>query len=553
MASRTLKISSGHLVCLAVLSVVGLQTPTQGAEKQPLIGEQVVGSLIRHIQPSADGQLIITAAFDGRASIRKADGGRLVSTWQTGHGKAFWSGWSDDGRIVVSGGEDGIVRTWDPSTHSQRGKLDSHKAAVWTGDVTRNGGLILTGGPDGQVILWNANIQRPERFIKHSGPVWWLDVSSDDQLVAVSGGDGKVSIYTVNDAIPIRTFGDHAGGIYCVAWSPDSKRIATAGADAKTKIWSKEGQLLHVLPQFGAVHAVTFSPDGKRLATGGADYSVRLWDADRGRFLSKLTGHTDVLWTLAFRPGTSQLMSSGADKTIRFWDTTETPEPRRDLPSRVDLRPQFKRYRLEIVAQGPRPTCSVHTFTRALEFAASKSRGQGVELSDEYLNWGCNHLLGRVGPKAVDQGHFFEHLWMGYCRYGVCRQQLMPFERTFDPKNDPSEKARQNAMEMKGFEFAWHDISGPGVSDESVVQQAKAVLDSGWPLLAGSTHSLLIVGYRDGGPGGGTFTVWDSGTGGAIEEVMPDPLHSAISYSRISKYGVSWIECIRNPIQKPSP
>src|SRR5438132_10068920 len=64
-----------------------------------------------------------------------------------------------------------------------------------------------------------------------------------------------------------------------------------------------------------------------------------------------------------------------------------------DLPKSVDLRRQFKEWKLLPKSQGHRNTCSVFTTTAALEFAVSKHTGRGTRLSVEYLNWACNQVI----------------------------------------------------------------------------------------------------------------------------------------------------------------
>lgn len=183
--------------------------------------------------------------------------------------------------------------------------------------------------------------------------------------------------------------------------------------------------------------------------------------------------------------------------------------------------------------------------TRALEFAIANETKNGVKLSDEYLNWACNQIIGNTGPNAIDRGQFFEHLWIAFRRYGICPAAQMPFKDRFEWNYEPAQKIRDQAARYRAYQIYWHDITGPGVEDMDVVRKIKQVLASGWPVLAGSAHSVLVVGYKDdaGNPGGGRFIIADSGGGGFITTLRSDRLHSAIPYQRVKDYGFSWIQC----------
>ncbi len=466
------------------------------ADSQPTTMIQAHPKLVRWIGFSPDGKSLVTASFDGSLQMRDAASGELQKSL-TGHrDQVYWGSFSKDGTTFCSGGEDAVLRLWDLKSGKIRMELPGHQGAVWTGAVTPNGKRIVSGGPDAMVFIWDISTGKVERSFRHAAPVWWIDVSHNSSIAAIASGDGKVTLYDVDEGQALRTFGNHAGGAFCVTFSPDDSLIATAGADSCSKIWSAQnGSLKHSLAQFGPVYAVAFSPDGKQLATGGADYSLRLWNVDRGAFRVKRTGHVDAIWTLAFGLSGSHLASGGGDGKVHIWTIDdETIDVPTKLPVRVDLRPTLKKFGLPVVSQLTRNTCSVHTFTRALEFAVSKHKKKGQRLSDEYLNWASNQVVGNTGPKAENRGHFFEHLWMGYCKYGICKEAAMPFRQQFDPSITPSAAALKSVDDMRQCAFVWRDITGPGVSDAEVVAKAKSVLARGWPLLAGSAHSLFIVG-----------------------------------------------------------
>jgi WD40 repeat protein len=137
------------------------------------------------------------------------------------------------------------------------------------------------------------------------------------------------------------------GPVCAVAYHPKGRWLATAGFDGVLRLWDPaSGKLIRALVgHHSAIIAVAWSPDGRYLASAGAknvptydrrlypagisfpaeviDPTIRLWDAESGRTLAVLTGHTDTPRALAFSPDGKTLASAGQDRTLRFWNVAE--------------------------------------------------------------------------------------------------------------------------------------------------------------------------------------------------------------------------------------
>jgi WD40 repeat protein len=74
------------------------------------------------------------------------------------------------------------------------------------------------------------------------------------------------------------------------------------------------------------VNSVAISPDGRLLASGSSDQTVKLWSLPNGALLKTLAGHSSYVQSLVISPDGRLLASGGADNTIRLWSLPDGKE-----------------------------------------------------------------------------------------------------------------------------------------------------------------------------------------------------------------------------------
>jgi hypothetical protein len=80
---------------------------------------------------------------------------RLLHTLEGHWGEVSGVAVSGDGRVVVSGGSDGVVCVWDGGSGQLRHRLEGHKWGGVTGvAVSGDGRVVVSGGIDGKVLVW---------------------------------------------------------------------------------------------------------------------------------------------------------------------------------------------------------------------------------------------------------------------------------------------------------------------------------------------------------------------------------------------------------------
>jgi WD40 repeat protein len=172
--------------------------------------------------------------------------------------------------------------------------LKEDGASVNTVGFSPDGLLLASGGDDRTVRLWEVSTGLSLRRLSgHRGSIANVAFSNDGQLVASVGGAlntedsgrfGEVKIWDTQTGDPVCDLGSHDAGVRSVAFAPRSGLIATGDLDGMLRLWDlRVAEQRWALKTESPVFSIAFSPDGESLAVGGS-YSrrVQLYDPITG-------------------------------------------------------------------------------------------------------------------------------------------------------------------------------------------------------------------------------------------------------------------------------
>jgi WD40 repeat protein/tRNA A-37 threonylcarbamoyl transferase component Bud32 len=227
--------------------------------------------------------------------------------------------------------------------------------------------ISVTTNPDGAVRLWNVDSGKVERSLE--GSIEKLTASfvfSDDGSKVLAGStDGILHVWEVVTGKEVRRISlvphDPADRASPLAVSPDGQLAALAGRglplfaeltvrlppvpmkvipeDNTIKIWNvntgaKAGALTG---HTDLVTSVAFSPDGRRVLSGSFDGTMRLWDVSKQEPIRDFQRHTGWVTCVAFCPDGRRAIAGYYDWSIRLWDLESRQELRRFAGHRAPI------------------------------------------------------------------------------------------------------------------------------------------------------------------------------------------------------------------------
>jgi len=278
--------------------------------------------------------LIILSVWERPCAGQVADSESPQLVVQTGPvGEVSTMAFSPDGRWLVSGSADQLIRVWEVATGHLLRTLEGHTAKVNCLVFSPDGKLLASGSNDRTTILWDvATGKAKRRFVAPTREIYQVAFSPDGQWLASGSGEG-IALWDVSSGKLLQGFGYGALKGHLFGFTPDGHSLIVE-SDARIATWSLKHEILTwemPIEKGEPRRILATSGDGRLLALQDSHSNIGIRDARANQEVSKISSEPVGLRDpAAFSPDRKILacQSDRKDHAVRLWDVASGSELR---------------------------------------------------------------------------------------------------------------------------------------------------------------------------------------------------------------------------------
>ncbi|MFT5470586.1 MAG: WD40 repeat protein [Verrucomicrobiales bacterium] len=308
--------NAGELVAMAGYGGVQLFSGSSG----DAMGNPIKhGSEVLAVALSFDGEILLSGGVDGQARLWRTNDRTPIGPGLSHSFIIRSAAFNPQGTRVVCGCLDGTAKIWQVNSQQQIGKTIKlgERKGIWAVAMSPDGKLVVTGSEEGDVCLWNSlNAQLIANLEGHVDTVVRVAFSPSGRILATGSLDNTVRLWNVESCELLFAPLHHNDIIKDLIITDDETIIVTAGSDA-IRIWNLKNGVSLTRPIRPGAEDITINEEGTMLLTGGGN-GAQVWDLRTGSPMLAPLIHSTPVSVVSFSKNGDKIITGGPGG-VRVW------------------------------------------------------------------------------------------------------------------------------------------------------------------------------------------------------------------------------------------
>lgn len=309
-----------------VMRAASEEIKLSGKSYKTLTGSSRLGGHHPSVGLLSDGRHLVTGSPNGILRLWEIESGRELWASPKRHSDLIQDiAVSPTDRYIASGSDDCTVKIWDSNTGGLLYTLYGHSKSVrkisWAYDEKN----LVSVSWDGSIIVWNLATQDVLVKCTGKGSTRAVDWSDNGKQLVSDTSNNEVCIWNAKTGKPVHTLKGNSTFVKAVAWSPNGLFIASGSSDGTICIWESQKYSKIFLTNLNRfeIYSLVWSPNSRFLAVCGYGTHIFVLDPTTGKILINFDFSSERLsysWRLAWSSDTQFLISSHPGDVFKLWE-----------------------------------------------------------------------------------------------------------------------------------------------------------------------------------------------------------------------------------------
>lgn len=237
------------------------------------------------------------------------------------------------GKRIACGTMDSQIFILDSVSGNQKRILKGHDAAVSAVAFIDGGKGLVSTSWDCTTRRWTSTGPAKDiPVLRHNSEVKALTVGSEKARGAAGSRDGEVKVFYTSSMKNYRNIQAHRTDVSGLVFAREESVLVTASWDGECNLFdlSSFDILATLTKQKERIRSIAVTNDSSKVFLGLHNGIILSIDPERPKEVLEMTGHSDIVTSLAIDPSNTYLASGSWDRSVKVWSIKKRKVKKQD-------------------------------------------------------------------------------------------------------------------------------------------------------------------------------------------------------------------------------